>query len=58
MAHRSRATTEQELQGTTDPAAQGRIQPVVNRIFSLEDVELAFDALREGDSLGHNVVAV
>ena len=38
--------------------SQGKIEPVVDRVFSLEDVEEAFDALREGRSLGRNVVAV
>jgi D-arabinose 1-dehydrogenase-like Zn-dependent alcohol dehydrogenase len=54
----SRATTKQELQETVDLAAQGRIQPIVDRIFPLEDVELAFEALRQGNTLGRNVVAV
>ena len=54
----SRATTKQELQDTMDLVAQGRIQPIVDRIFSMEDVELAFDALRQGLSLGRNVVAI
>lgn len=54
----SRANTKQELQDTMDLVAQGRIQPIVDRVFSLEDVELAFDSLRQGQSLGRNVVAV
>jgi D-arabinose 1-dehydrogenase-like Zn-dependent alcohol dehydrogenase len=54
----SRATTKQELQETMDLVAQERIQPIVDRIFPLEDVELAFEALRQGNSLGRNVVAV
>jgi len=54
----SRATTKQELQETMDLMAQGRIQPIVDRIFSMEDVELAFDALRQGRSLGRNVLAI
>lgn len=54
----SRATTKQELQETMDLVAQGRIRPIVDRVFSLEDVELAFDSLRQGNSLGRNVVAV
>jgi D-arabinose 1-dehydrogenase-like Zn-dependent alcohol dehydrogenase len=54
----SRATTKQELQETMDLVAQGRIQPVVDRIFPPEDIELAFEALRQGSSLGRNVVAV
>jgi 2-desacetyl-2-hydroxyethyl bacteriochlorophyllide A dehydrogenase len=54
----SRATTKQELQETMDLVAQGRIQPIVDRVFPLEDVELAFEALRQGNSLGRNVVAV
>jgi 2-desacetyl-2-hydroxyethyl bacteriochlorophyllide A dehydrogenase len=54
----SRATTKQELQETMDLVAQGRIQPIVDRVFPLEDVELAFEALQQGNSLGRNVVAV
>ena len=33
-------------------------QPIVDRIFPMEDIELAFDALRQGRSLGRNVVAI
>lgn len=54
----SRATTQQELADTTDPVAQGRITRVVDRVFPLDEVELAFDALRRGESLGRNVLAV
>ena len=54
----SRANSKQELQDTMDLVAQGRIQPIVDQVFSLEDVELAFDALRQGRSLGRNVVAI
>ena len=54
----ARATTKQELQETMDLVAQGRIQPIIDRIFPLEDIELAFEALRQGNSLGRNVVAV
>jgi propanol-preferring alcohol dehydrogenase len=54
----SRATTKQELQDTMDLVAQGRVQPIVDRIFSLENVDLAFDALRQGRSLGRTVVAI
>lgn len=54
----SRATTKQELQETMNLVSQGRIRPIVDRVFSLEDVESAFDALRQGQSLGRNVVAV
>jgi 2-desacetyl-2-hydroxyethyl bacteriochlorophyllide A dehydrogenase len=54
----SRATTKQELQDTMDLVAQGRIQPVIDRVFPLEDIELAFDELRQGRSLGRTVVAV
>jgi propanol-preferring alcohol dehydrogenase len=53
-----RATTKQELQETMDLVAQGRIQPIVDRVFPLEEVELAFEALRQGHSLGRNVIAV
>ena len=41
-----------------DLVAQGRITPVVDRVFPLEGVELAFDALRRGESPGRNVLAV
>ena len=54
----SRATTKQELQDTMDLVAQGRIQPVIDRIFPLEDIEPAFDELRQGRSLGRTVIAV
>jgi len=54
----SRATTKQELQETMTLVSQGRIRPIVDQIFSLENVESAFDALRQGRSLGRNVVAV
>ena len=54
----SRATTKQELQDTMDLVAQGRIRPIIDRSFSLEDVEEAFDALKNGDSLGRNVISV
>ena len=54
----SRATTKQELQDTMDLVAQGRIRPIIDKSFSLENVEEAFDALRNGESLGRNVIAV
>lgn len=54
----SRANTKQELQDSMNLVSQGRIQPIVDRVFSLEDVELAFESLRQGQSLGRNVVAV
>jgi D-arabinose 1-dehydrogenase-like Zn-dependent alcohol dehydrogenase len=54
----SRANSKQELQDTMGLVSQGRIQPIVDRVFSLEDVELAFESLRQGRSLGRNVVAV
>ena len=54
----SRATTKQEMQETMNLVAQGRIRPIVDQVFSLEDVELAFYALRQGNSLGRNVIAV
>lgn len=52
------ATTKQELQDTMDLVAQGRIRPIVDQVFALEDIEQAFEALRQGRSLGRNVVAV
>jgi 2-desacetyl-2-hydroxyethyl bacteriochlorophyllide A dehydrogenase len=54
----ARATTKQELQETMDLVAQGRIHPIIDRIFPLEDIELALEALRQGNSLGRNVIAV
>ena len=54
----SRATTKQELQETMNLVSQGRIKPIVDQVFSLEDVESAFDALRQGNSLGRNVIAL
>jgi propanol-preferring alcohol dehydrogenase len=54
----SRANTKQELQETMDLVGRGRIKPIVDRIFPLAEIEKAFDALREGRSLGRNVVAI
>jgi alcohol dehydrogenase, propanol-preferring len=54
----SRANTKQELQETMDLVARGRIKPIVDRIFPLAEIEEAFDALREGRSLGRNVLAI
>ena len=54
----SRANTKQDLQDTMDLVAAGKIRPIVDRVFPLDDVELAFDALRQGTSIGRNVVAV
>lgn len=54
----SRATTKQELQETMSLVSQGLIKPIVDQVFSLEDVESAFDALRQGNSLGRNVIAL
>ena len=49
---------KQELQETMDLVARGRIKPIVDRIFPLAEIEEAFDALREGRSLGRNVLAI
>ncbi len=38
--------------------AQGRIQPIVDRVFPFAEVEAAFEALRQGHSLGRNVLAI
>src|ERR1700693_2917555 len=54
----SRANTKQELQETIDLVARGRIKPIVDRILPLTEVEEAFDALREGRSLGRNVLPI
>jgi len=49
---RSRTNTEQELQETMDLMSRGRIQPVVDHVFPFTEVETAFEALRQGRSLG------
>jgi propanol-preferring alcohol dehydrogenase len=54
----SRANTKQELQETMDLVAQGRIQPVVDRLVPFEEIESAFEALREKRSSGRNVLVV
>jgi D-arabinose 1-dehydrogenase-like Zn-dependent alcohol dehydrogenase len=54
----SRANTKQELQETMDLVAQGRIQPIVDRVFPFAEVEAAFEALRQGHSLGRNVLVI
>ena len=54
----SRANSKQELQETMDLVARGRIKPIVDRVFPLAEIEKAFDALREGSSLGRNVLAI
>ena len=46
------------MEDTMNLVGQGKIKPIVDRVFSLEDVEEAFEALRQGPSLGRNVVAV
>ena len=38
--------------------AQGRIQPMVDRVFLFAEVEAAFEVLRQGRSLGRNVLAI
>ena len=52
------AIIKQELKETMDLAAQGRIQPIADKIYSMEDVEQAFEALRKGRVLGRDVVAI
>lgn len=54
----SRANSKQELQDTMNLVAAGKVRPVVDRVFPLAEVERAFDALRQGTSIGRNVVAV
>ena len=54
----SRANSKQELEETMALVSQGRIKPIVDQVFSLEDVEVAFESLRQGSPLGRNVVAV
>lgn len=54
----SRANTTQELRETMELVARGRIQPVVERIWSFDELEAAFAALGEGRAAGRQVVAV
>ena len=54
----SRANTKQDLQDTMNLVAAGKVRPIVDRVFPLSDLELAFDALRQGAPVGRNVVAV
>ncbi|MFI5327167.1 MAG: zinc-binding dehydrogenase, partial [Candidatus Rokuibacteriota bacterium] len=48
----------QELAETMELVAQGRIKPIVDRVIPLADIEEAFTALREGQPLGRNVLAI
>jgi D-arabinose 1-dehydrogenase-like Zn-dependent alcohol dehydrogenase len=48
----SRANTKQELQETVELVAQGRIQPLVDRVFPFAEVEAAFEVLRQGGRSG------
>ena len=54
----SRANTTQELKETMDLVAQGRVRPIVDRHFPLEDVEEALHLLSLGKFLGRAVVAI
>jgi len=54
----SRANTKQELQETMDLVAQGRIRPIVDRLVPFDDIESAFEALREKRSSGRNVLVI
>ena len=54
----SRATTKQELADAMELVAQGRITPVVDRMFALAEVESAFGSLRREEPLGRNVLTV
>ncbi len=49
---------KQELQETMELVAQGHIQPMVDRVFPFAEVEAAFEVLRQGRSLGRNVLAI
>lgn len=51
-------TSWQELADTMALAAQGRVTPVVDRVFALAEVESAFESLCRGEPLGRNVLAV
>ena len=54
----SLAITRQELKETMGVAAQGPVQPMVDKIYSMEAGEQAFQALRQGRSLGRKVVEI
>ncbi|HUG37425.1 MAG TPA: alcohol dehydrogenase catalytic domain-containing protein [Candidatus Limnocylindrales bacterium] len=54
----SRANTTQELEETMALVAQGRIRPIVDRVVPFDDIEAAYDLLREGRALGRTVIAV
>ena len=54
----SRANTKQELEDTMDLVARGCITPMVDEVLPIEEIERAFDALREGRPVGRNVVEV
>jgi len=54
----SRANTTQELREAIDLVAQGRVRPIVDQVFPLDEVERAFDALREGRPRGRNVLTI
>ena len=54
----SRAITKQKVKETMALAGQEWIQPIVDKIYSMEDVEQAIEALRPVRSLGRNVVAI
>ena len=54
----SRANTPQELKETVALVAQGRIQPIVDRTFPLEEVEEAHALLGKGTFLGRAVLAI
>jgi len=54
----SRANTTQELKETLDLVAQGRIRPIVDRSFPLEEVEHAHQLLSQGKFLGRAVLAI
>jgi D-arabinose 1-dehydrogenase-like Zn-dependent alcohol dehydrogenase len=41
-----------------DLVARGRITPMVDQVFPIEEIARAFDALREGRPIGRNVVEV
>jgi D-arabinose 1-dehydrogenase-like Zn-dependent alcohol dehydrogenase len=54
----SHANTKQELQETMELVAQRHSQPMVDRVFPFTEVEAAFEVLRQGRSLGRNVLAI
>ena len=54
----SRVGNTQELQETVNLVAQGLVQPIVDRIFPLEEVEACHQLLQEGKVVGRAVLTI